>query len=99
MAAPAAPVPTAEMPSLRRAIGVAVATGVGVGLSVAGIVYAIIAVPFYALARATEPSQGLDRPFIRNGILFALPTGLLIGLLVGVIVGVWYARGGRLPTE
>jgi hypothetical protein len=78
---------------------VAVAVGVGVALSVAGIVYAIVAVPFYALARATEPAQGLDRPFIRNGILFALPTGLLIGLLVGVIVGIWYARGGRLPSE
>ena len=55
--------------------------------------------PFYALARATEPSQGRDRPIIRNGLLFALPTGLVIGLLVGVIVGVWYARGGRLPSE
>ena len=99
MAAPAAPVPGPATPPIRRAIGVAVAVGAGVALSVAGIVYAIIAVPFYALARVTEPAQGMDRPFIRNGILFALPAGLLIGLLVGVVVGIWYARGGRLPTE
>ena len=99
MAAPAAPVPAPAQPSVRRAIVVAVSVGAGVALSVAGIVYAIIAVPFYALARVTEPAQGLDRPFIRNGILFALPTGLLIGLLVGIVVGIWYARGGRLPSE
>ena len=100
MAASAASAPVSgSPPSLVRTLAVAVAVGAGVAMSVAGIVYAIIAVPFYALARATEPSQGLDRPFIRDGILFALPAGLVIGLLAGVIVGVWYARGGRLPTE
>ena len=86
-------------PPLRRSVGLGVLVGVAVGLAVIGIAAAIIAIPFYALAQV-EPQQGLDRPFIRDGLLsLALPGGILIGIVTGTLIGVWYARGGRLPTD
>jgi hypothetical protein len=87
-------------PGRARSVALAAAVGVAVGSAAIGIVYAIIAIPFYALARVAEPGQGLDRPLIRDGIVnVALPAGLLLGVLTAMIVGVWYARGGRLPDE
>lgn len=86
--------------SLRRSAGVAALVGAGVGLTTTAVLYALLAMPFYALARATEGEQGLDREFFRHGLTrIALPGGLVLGLVVGVLVGVWYARGGRLPDE
>ena len=42
----------------------------------------IIAIPFFALARFAEPGSGLDRPFIRSGLLrVAIPTGVVLGSL------------------
>lgn len=77
-----------------------------VGFAVAMIViaiaiaYSLLAIPFYALAQFAEPQQGMDRPFIRDGIIrFALPAGILLGAVSGAVVGIWYRRGGRLPTE
>ena len=92
-------VPPRAEGSTRRSVLVAVAVGVAVALCVVAIAYAMLAIPFYALAQI-EPQQGLDRPFIRDGITqIALPVGALLGLATGVVVGRWYARGGRLPTE
>lgn len=86
-------------PPLRRSLGLGVAVGVLVGLAVMGIAGAIIAIPFYALAQV-EPQSGLDRPFIRDGLVsIALPGGILVGVVTGALIGVWYARGGRLPTD
>jgi hypothetical protein len=74
--------------------------GFGIALAAAVVTYSIVAMPFYVLARATEPHQALDRPFFRDAILHvALPGSAVLGLLVGGVVGVWYARGGSLPRE
>lgn len=87
-----------EVPSAGRSVLVAVAVGLGVALSVAAVVFAIIAIPFFALARVSEGAQGLDRPFVRDSLLrFTLPAGLLAGVIVGAVVGRWYRRGGHLP--
>lgn len=76
------------------AVGVALLAG----LAVAGLVYSVIAIPLYVLAQ-TDP-DGLDRPFIRSGILtVALPAGIIVGVGAGIVVGLWYGRGGRLPTD
>jgi hypothetical protein len=78
---------------------VAVAVGVAVALAAIAIGFSIIAIPLYALA-STDPAHGVDRPFIRNGLLYvALPVGAALGIAAGSLVGVWYARGGRLPNE
>ena len=78
----------------------AVAVGVGVALLAIGIVMSIIAIPFFALARFAEPGSGLDRPFIRSGLLrVAIPSGVVLGGLTGVLVARWYRRGGHLPRE
>jgi hypothetical protein len=85
---------------VRRSVLLSGAVAVVVALVVIAIVYALLVIPFYALARFAEPGQGLDRPFIRDGILrFALPAGILLGAACGAAVGVWHARGGRLPAE
>lgn len=74
--------------------------GVVVALVVVAILYSLLAIPFYALARFAEPGQGLDRPFIRDGITrVALPAGVVLGAACGAVVGVWHARGGRLPSK
>ena len=85
---------------MRRSVALSAVVGVVVTIVVVAIVYALLAIPFYALARFAEPGQGLDRPFIRDGITrFALPAGVVLGTACGAVVGVWHARGGRLPTE
>ncbi len=81
-----------------RGLALAVAVGIGVGLTVVAFVYAIIAIPLYALAQS-DP-HGLDRPFFRHALVrIAVPAGLLVGAAIGGLVGVWYGRGGRLPTD
>ena len=75
--------------------------GVGLGVGVAGmaIAFSIVAIPMFLLA-STEGDSGLDRDLVRTGLfVIALPFGVLTGLVAGVVVGVWYARGGRLPTD
>ena len=90
----------AEGTTLRRSAGLAALVGAGIGLTTTAVLYAMLAIPFYALARATEGQEGLDREFFRNGITrVALPAGLVVGVVVGVLVGIWYARGGRWPKE
>ena len=75
-----------------------VALGLGVGLATIGVMYAIVAIPAYALAQS-DPN-GLDRPLIRDALFrIGLPAGVVVGLLIGVLVGVWYRRGGHLPTD
>ena len=84
---------------MRRALVLSSVVGVVVAITVVAIVYALLVIPFYALAQI-EPGSGMDRPFVRDGILrFALPAGVLLGAACGAVVGVWHARGGRLPTE
>jgi hypothetical protein len=73
--------------------------GVAVGLVVLAVAFAIVAIPFVALATFAEPGQGLDRPLIRDGVSrVALPAGLVVGLVTGGVVAWWYRRGGHLPT-
>lgn len=85
---------------MRRSVVLSAVVGLVVALVVVAVAYSLLAIPFYALARFAEPGQGMDRPFIRDGITrFALPAGVLLGAATGAVVGVWRARGGRLPTE
>jgi hypothetical protein len=84
--------------SLRRSLGLAVLIALGAGLLTVVVAFSILAMPFFALARATEPGHGLSRPFIRDGLFhIALPAGALVGVVTGAVVGRWYRRGGRLP--
>ena len=84
----------------RRPIGLAVLVGLAVTLAAIGVVFSIIAIPIYTLARFAEPHHGLDEPMIRTGLLgVALPIGLALGALAGVATARWYRRGGHLPTE
>ncbi len=84
-----------------RVRSVLLGVGIGLGVTVAGIAiaFSIIAIPLYILA-STEPGSGLDRSLVRTGLFkVALPFGLVAGTIAGVAVGLWYARGGRLPTD
>ena len=84
-----------------RVRGVLVGLGVGLGVGLAGvaIAFSIIAIPLFMLA-SVEPGHGLDRSLVRTGLFqVAVPFGGLVGIAIGIIVGVWYARGGRLPTD
>lgn len=81
-----------------RSVLLAAAVGAASGLAVIGVVYAIIAIPLYALAQS-DP-HGLDRPFFRHALVrIAVPAGLVVGVVLGALVGVWYGRGGHLPTD
>lgn len=78
-----------------RSVGV----GIGIGVLVALVAIAFVALPLFFLASAVEPSRGLNRPFVRTGLVeVAVPLGCFIGAAVGVTVGVWYHRGGRMPA-
>jgi hypothetical protein len=95
----AEPAPEVAAGGIARSVLLALAIGFSVAVATIGVAYAIIAIPFYVLAQS-EPDHGLDRPFIRHGLFqVALPVALLLGAGVGALVGVWYARGGRLPTD
>jgi riboflavin transporter FmnP len=96
----ASPVPpTGPRRSGLRGALVGTGIGVAVGLAAVAIAFSIIAIPLFALA-ATEPERGVDRDLVRKGLFdVALPFGVVTGLVIGVAVGVWYARGGRLPTD
>jgi hypothetical protein len=84
--------------SLPRSLGLAVLIAVAAALITVVVAFSILAMPFFALARATEPGHGLARPFIRNGLFhIALPAGALVGVVTGAAVGRWYRKGGRLP--
>jgi hypothetical protein len=93
--------PEAELVPRSKVRSTLVGAGVGLGVGVAGmaLAFSIVAVPMFLLA-STEGDSGLDRDLVRTGLFaVALPFGVLTGLVVGTIVGVWYARGGRLPTD
>src|SRR5438309_6932868 len=84
----------------RRPVLLAVGVGIAVGLCAVAIVFSIIAIPLFALARFAEPGHGLDEPMIRDGLLHvAVPAGGVLGLLAGLATARWYRRGGHLPTE
>lgn len=104
MAQPSGPSPSQasdEPPRRSRLRSVLLGIGIGTGVGVAGmaIAFSIIAIPLFIVA-STEPDGGLDRSLVRTGLFqVALPFGLVAGLIAGVVVGLWYARGGRLPTD
>ena len=82
-----------------RAVLLGISIGLGVGVAAMGIAFSIVAVPMFLLA-STEGDSGLDRDLVRTGLFaVALPLGVIVGVVVGGVVGVWYARGGRLPTD
>ena len=92
---PAAVPPRSKAKAALLGIGV----GVGVGVAAMAIVFSIVAVPMFLFA-STEGDSGLDRDLVRTGLFaIALPLGALVGIAVGARLGVWYARGGRLPTD
>jgi hypothetical protein len=73
--------------------------GAGIGVAAMAIAFSIVAVPMFLLA-STEGESGLDRGLVRTGLfVVALPFGVLVGTAAGIVVGIWYARGGRLPTD
>jgi hypothetical protein len=90
--------PDPQRPPVPRSIGLGLAVGLAVAIAAVGVAYSFIAIPTYLLAQS-DPN-GLNRPFIRNALLYwGLPIGGLLGLACGALVGVWYGRGGRLPTD
>ena len=89
------PVPRSRLRSVLVGLGI----GTGVGVAVMAVAFSIVAIPMFILA-STEPGSGLDRSLVRTGLFkVALPLGLVAGVAAGVVVGIWYARGGRLPTD
>ena len=93
------PDPAAPPRSKAKAILLGISIGVGVGVAAMAIAFSIVAVPMFLLA-STEGDSGLDRDLVRMGLFaIAVPFGALVGVAVGAVVGVWYARGGRFPTD
>ena len=91
---------TPAAPATRRPVLLAIVVGVAVALVAIAIVFSIVAIPFFALARFAEPGSGLDRPLVRTGLFrVAIPVGLVLGTLTGLAVARWYRRGGHLPRE
>ncbi|MDQ3642904.1 MAG: hypothetical protein M3450_15905 [Actinomycetota bacterium] len=82
-----------------RSVLLGIGIGAGVGVATMAIAFSIVAIPMFIVA-STEPSSGLDRSLVRTGLFkVALPLGLVAGVVTGIAVGIWYARGGRLPTD
>lgn len=98
----AAPVTAPPVPEARprgRSVLLGVGIGAGVGVAAVAIAFSIVAIPLFVLA-STEPGSGLNRDLVRTGLFFiALPFGALTGIVAGIVAGIWYARGGRLPTD
>ena len=87
--------PRSKVRSLLLGLGI----GTGVGVAATAVTFSIVAIPMFLLA-STEGDSGLDRDLVRTGLfVIAVPLGALVGVVVGIVVGVWYARGGRLPTD
>jgi hypothetical protein len=83
-----------------RSMAQSIALALLVGVAVVAVGIAIVAMPLYLVARAADPTKGLDDPTVRDGLVgVAIPFGLVIGTVAGVWTGRWYRRGGRLPTE
>jgi hypothetical protein len=100
-AAAAVPAEVLEPAERSRWRGALLGTGIGFAVGLAGIAisFSVIAIPLFMLA-ATDPERGVDRDLVRKGLFdVALPFGAITGLVIGIAVGVWYARGGRLPTD
>lgn len=86
-------------PSRLRSVLLGLGVGSGVGVAAVAIAFSIVAIPIFIVA-STEPGSGLNRGLVRTGLFkIALPFGGITGLIIGILVGVWYARGGRLPTD
>jgi hypothetical protein len=82
-----------------RSVLLGVAVGVGVAVAGIAIAFSVVAIPIFIVA-STEPGSGLNRDLVRTGLFkVALPFGVVSGLAAGVLIGMWYARGGRLPTD
>lgn len=91
----------ADLTPRPRSRSVLLGVGVGLGVAVAGIAiaFSIVAIPLFIVA-STEPGSGLNRDLVRTGLFkVAVPFGVVSGIVGGVLVGIWYARGGRLPTD
>lgn len=59
---------------------------------------ALLALPLFALAAFAEPGSGLDRPFVRTGLVrVAVPAGVVVGLATGIVAARWRRRGGTIP--
>lgn len=86
-------------PSRGRSVLLGVAVGAGIAVAGVAIAFSIVAIPLFIVA-STEPGSGLNRDLVRTGLFkVALPFGLLAGVAAGILSGIWYARGGRLPTD
>ena len=74
---------------MTAAVAVGVATAVVAFLAAVGV----FALPLFGLAQALEPGSGVDRPFIRNGLLgVALPGAAVVGVVAGALAARWYGR-------
>ena len=77
-----------------------VALGFGLGLAGMAVALSEVAFPLFLLARVLEPANGLDRPFVRTGLLaVALPAAVVAAVVAGLVGGRWYRRGGRWARE
>ena len=71
------------------------ALGLLAGAGAACIVFVAIVLPLFFLARATDPSHGTSRPFVRVGLTrVAVPAALLAGGAAGVLAAVLHRRRG-----
>lgn len=86
-------------PTRMRSTLLGLAVGAGIAVAGVAIAFSIVAIPIFIVA-STEPDAGLDRSLVRRGLFqVALPFGVIAGVAAGIAVGIWYARGGRLPTD
>lgn len=86
-------------PSRLRSVLLGLAVGFGIAVAGVAIAFSIVAIPLFIVA-STEPGSGLNRDLVRTGLFkVALPFGVLSGVAAGTLAGIWYARGGRLPSD
>ena len=72
----------------RQAIGFGLLAGALTGFALIGL----IAAPLFLWAKATEPELGLQRPFVRNGLLAAPLLGLAAFAVTAVLSTRWRLR-------